>query len=385
MTVAAVGGGNHLQLASGLRIAEPLDRLGRFCREEYAYYDAVAQEDPDKVTPLDVIVTTAVNAFSTASARKIRDIHRGLLKVQPLLAEVPREVSLQDASALDLDAVRRLLKAAVAVPGVLVAVATKVLHRKRPALIPILDSVIIGYYRQSSGERWLSAAWEDERRAAEAAVRVMQLFREDLLGVRDQLEQLTRQLSSEGFRLTPVRALELLIWTEAERQGYYRQTSAVPPAAAATTPRATAGTPDAPASPVEAQLHAWAREFARQHDLPSGDLRISPPLREDESDGLTLALANGLVVVDRGGQFRLVGAAASKGPYHLFSRGDRPSLNREYLIQVVAFAELVLDHGWVAKDVAFEHDALVSCRSSPLGIRTARMGHAESGAHADGF
>jgi hypothetical protein len=44
---------------------------------------------------------------------------------------------------LDLSAANRLLTAACAPRGVLLAVATKVLHRKRPGYIPMLDSVIV--------------------------------------------------------------------------------------------------------------------------------------------------------------------------------------------------------------------------------------------------
>jgi hypothetical protein len=29
-------------------------------------------------------------------------------------------------------------------------------------------------------------------------------------------------LTDSGYRLTPLRALEVLIWTETERRGYYR-------------------------------------------------------------------------------------------------------------------------------------------------------------------
>ncbi len=115
---------------------------------------------------------------------------------------------------------------------------------------------------------------------------------------------------------------------------------------------------DPPSSPIEAQLHAWAAEFATQHDLLDRTLRITPPLLDEEADGLALAMSTRLIDVKTTGQFRMVGAAGSKGPYNLFSRGPRPALNREYLIQVVAFAELVLDHGWAARSVAFEHDAL---------------------------
>jgi hypothetical protein len=114
---------------------------------------------------------------------------------------------------------------------------------------------------------------------------------------------------------------------------------------------------DPHASELANRLAGWARAFADEHGLASPELRIVPPLHPDEAGGLALALGMNLVTIEATGQFRLAGAAAGKGPYNLFSRGRAPALNREYLIQIAAFAELVVRHGWPARQVAFEYDA----------------------------
>lgn len=114
---------------------------------------------------------------------------------------------------------------------------------------------------------------------------------------------------------------------------------------------------DPHASELGNRLARWARTFAEEHELASPELRIVPPPHPDEVGGLGLALAMNLVTVGASGRFRLAGAAAGKGPYNLFSRGPAPALNREYLIQIAAFAELVAHHGWPARQVAFEYDA----------------------------
>jgi hypothetical protein len=106
------------------------------------------------------------------------------------------------------------------------------------------------------------------------------------------------------------------------------------------------------------RLRVWASAFARQHGLAGETLRIEPRLHIDEVTGLALALNAGLVQVQSNGMFRLSGAKPGKGPYNLFSRGVTPSLNREYLVQIAAFAELVLQHRWPARQVVFEYDAL---------------------------
>ncbi len=106
------------------------------------------------------------------------------------------------------------------------------------------------------------------------------------------------------------------------------------------------------------QLSTWASVFARERGLPEQALRLRPPLHLDEANGLALARGAGLVEVQSDGVFRLAGSAQNKGPYNLFSRGAVPSLNREYLVQIAAFAELVIEHRWPARRVAFEYDAL---------------------------
>ncbi|HZB30854.1 MAG TPA: hypothetical protein VE465_11885 [Streptosporangiaceae bacterium] len=114
---------------------------------------------------------------------------------------------------------------------------------------------------------------------------------------------------------------------------------------------------DPHASELANRLACWARTFAGEHGLDSSELRIVPSLHPDEAGGFGLAIGLNLVTIGATGEFRVAGADTSKGPYNLFSRGPAPALNREYLIQIAAFAELVAHHGWPARQVVFEYDA----------------------------
>jgi hypothetical protein len=67
-------------------------------------------------------------------------------------------MDLVSADETALVGVGRLLEAAVQVPWVLVPVACKVLHCKRPRLIPMLDNVVLGHYQHALSEPWLAAA-----------------------------------------------------------------------------------------------------------------------------------------------------------------------------------------------------------------------------------
>jgi hypothetical protein len=218
-----------LALPTGCKVEVPEDRLLRFFAEEYAYYDGIPSADPDHVTPEDVLVTVAVNSFVN-NAAKVRRVHRGLAAAcDPLLAGIPAEASLLD-SDLPLTEVGGLLHAAVQVPEVLVAVATKVLHRKRPALIPMLDDVVIGYYLAALGRADLRGRTQDKRHAASVAMIVLGAFRDDLLAVSAEVEKLRLALAEVGFPVSPVRLMEVLIWSQVEPRGYYLQPSAAPPA-----------------------------------------------------------------------------------------------------------------------------------------------------------
>jgi hypothetical protein len=59
------------------------------------------------------------------------------------------------------------------------------------------------------------------------AMEALRLVHDDLLKARNEIEMLQQQLAVAGFPLTPVRVLELLIWTETEPVGGYRATRPV--------------------------------------------------------------------------------------------------------------------------------------------------------------
>ncbi len=165
-----------------------------------------------------------MNSFVN-SADRVRSVHRGMAEAcDPILAEIPADADLLDPD-VDLDAVKRLLHAACQVRWVLVPVATKVLHRKRPRLIPMLDSVVNGYYLDAKHKSGLRAALEDGdhgERAAGAAMAILRAFRDDLRATEPELTQLQADLGQMGYELTLVRLLELLLWVGTEPRGYYR-------------------------------------------------------------------------------------------------------------------------------------------------------------------
>jgi hypothetical protein len=158
-----------LELASGCTIERPLYRLKWFCEGEYAYYDAIPSANPNRIDPLDVLVTVAMNSFVN-SATRVHRVHQGMaVTCEPILATIP-----EDADLVDLDLwsgpLRELLHEAVQVQGVLIPVATKVLHRKRRSLVPMLDSVVLRHYLSAPEYKALLAGTESKDKAADVAM-----------------------------------------------------------------------------------------------------------------------------------------------------------------------------------------------------------------------
>jgi len=105
-------------------------------------------------------------------------------------------------------------------------------------------------------------------------------------------------------------------------------------------------------------IRDWAVEFAAlRDDVSSAKVTWgSRGLRPDEVDAFARAWAEALVDIDDAGYFSLPSLRRKPaGRYALLSKnGPGVSVNLEYLIQVGATAELVLDHGWAAEQVDFE-------------------------------
>lgn len=210
----------QLVLRSGPRVEDPAAVAARMLGEEWHYYDGVPMGDWDRVEPMDVLATVSVNSFVTDAAR-VRRVHRGLASAcDGRLAGIPRDAHLLDS---DVAEVEGLLAAACEVPGVLVPVATKVLHRKRPHLIPMLDNVVLAHYFGYLDRPELVGRSQDKRRAASAARVALDAFRADFDQADPVLADIAGQLAVEGTPVTAVRLLELLVWCAVEPAGYYRQ------------------------------------------------------------------------------------------------------------------------------------------------------------------
>jgi hypothetical protein len=203
------------------QIHNPVQCLLAFCKEEYDYYDAIHSSNPNCIEPIDVLATVSVNS-KVDNATRVRQVHRELAQAcNPFLIGIPEEADILSFDQ-SIECMIPLLNAAVQVRYVLIPVATKVLHRKRRFLIPMLDNILLAYYLNTSD----IARTQDSRFAADIAGIALSGFRDDLAAVNDEIAVIRNKLAQEGYLLSPVRILEILIWMAEEPRGYYRNAPA---------------------------------------------------------------------------------------------------------------------------------------------------------------
>jgi len=197
----------------GRDVPDALDRIRRYCgltwsggspeTWAYRYFDLVPSESPDEVTPVDVLAAAALHpglsrtdlAFFVDHADDLSD----------WLRSVPVDAELLTA---DSDFLAHL-DALVDFDDVSITLLSKVLHRKRPSLIPLLDRHIIDWYRPVTGERSATLAWAP-------IIRAMQ---QDLIGdVTGSLTGIADALRPELASPPPaVRLIDIAIWMGAQQ------------------------------------------------------------------------------------------------------------------------------------------------------------------------
>lgn len=130
-------------------------------------FDELPGNDPKVFTDGDLVAASLLDVrFGPHAVMELlqRD------ECNRLLADVPDGVALWEARPEQLDrdsAAWQLWRRLVAIPGVNRTRASKLLARKRPHLMPILDSIVVARLQLSRGNRWetLRMAITPERRS----------------------------------------------------------------------------------------------------------------------------------------------------------------------------------------------------------------------------
>jgi len=166
----------------------------------YPYFDAVDLGDPDAVSAVDVVCSAALHPG--LSREDLEFFLRRRVNLGAWLASVPLSVGLADATS---ELVAQVVGLAGLADGVGLSLLSKVIHRKRPALVPMLDRDIVDWYRPVTGLRG-AAAWPS----------LVEAVRSDLAddNSRRVLAAIGSDLSGEvsGPVPAPLRMVDMAIW-----------------------------------------------------------------------------------------------------------------------------------------------------------------------------
>ena len=138
------------------------------------------------------------------SAAQIAAILQRRAAIERALGAIAPDASLSgEASSVPWLPLRQLFDAFAEIPGVGFAKMTKALHPKRPALIPMLDSIVQEYLADDD-----PGAQAPFGRRALALVRG---YKSDLDRNSAAVRAIRQELAGRGYELTEVRILDLLI------------------------------------------------------------------------------------------------------------------------------------------------------------------------------
>jgi hypothetical protein len=209
-----------MRTTSGFEVEKPREVLFGFVREEYDIYDGVKVAQDNELRVVEIALSAMLN--SRISGNTGGEIWRKeRTNVEEALAEIRAGVDLleipEDAPIPDEPAIGRAVTAICRVPWSKLSVATKILHKKRPGLIPILDSVVEGHY----WPRWCPT--ERGRSWGDYAIALTRLIHRDIVSVAGELQEFRCALRERGTPLSGCRILDVLMWAVLSgNETYYR-------------------------------------------------------------------------------------------------------------------------------------------------------------------
>jgi hypothetical protein len=192
-------------LRGGVELENPLELALEFL-EAYSSQEAYDFSGPASFDEGDLRLANRggarISATEIAAILERRgEIERALRKIQP-------DATLAAAtSSVPWLPLTRLFDTFADIRGVGFSKMTKALHRKRPALIPMLDSVVQAYLTMGDLRTRAPGSF------GERATALVRSYKRDLDRNRSALREIQRELASRTYRLTEVRILDLLIWS----------------------------------------------------------------------------------------------------------------------------------------------------------------------------
>jgi hypothetical protein len=196
-----------MKLASGLQIANPRKLLLGFVRHWYGQYDGVLIGHDNELC----VVEIALSMLESRSSNKtLMRIFARRKRIEEALSKIPANLDLLDVPSKEsipgVEGIGHAITELCSIPRVNLSVSTKILHKKRPGLIPILDRFVEAHYYPQWYSDHSKASWGNY------AIDLIKMVHDDMLSVGNELRDLEKELQNTKTRLTACRILNVLTW-----------------------------------------------------------------------------------------------------------------------------------------------------------------------------
>jgi Family of unknown function (DUF6308) len=190
----------HVVLRNGVGIEDPLGVVLGFLKAP-GRFDVSDPARPGSFGEPDLKLANRGGA--RISAAQIAAILQRRRPIEGALREIPPGALLSGEVTVPWLPLRHLFDAFAGIRGVGMSKMTKALYPKRPALIPMLDSMVQRYLRDDD----LGA----QAPFAERALGLVRGYQRDLDRNQAAVQAIRQDLTRRGYNLTDVRILDLLI------------------------------------------------------------------------------------------------------------------------------------------------------------------------------
>jgi hypothetical protein len=206
-----------VKLGSGLVLKDAASMLiAKFSEWPWENYDGSVPSDPNRIDPV-----RDINRVYQLGVRTPRDAYMRMINadgdnLSSLLRLIPQGIALEDANLNVIkEPIINLYDIASSYRSIKLAGATKLFYPFRPALLPVIDSVVENYY-------WYASSIKDERSFRRLAAiegwgayifEMLCMMQSDLAEARESIDEVISACHGYSFAaISRVRALESLIW-----------------------------------------------------------------------------------------------------------------------------------------------------------------------------
>lgn len=198
-----------IRLRENVFFEDPESRIREYCEiEVYEWFDDQHAEN-NVLTKNDIDSANQVYALNKRYDKNEGSrIQSQSGKISPALSEIPYDpifmYSDEEWSNLT-PKIEALLEKMLSIHGMNVSKATKILHLKRPALIPVLDNFVVQFLTRKSPS--------GTKRDINLALQCIEITRDRIQSQIEEFTQLQTSVQDLPIPLTIVRMFDILCWT----------------------------------------------------------------------------------------------------------------------------------------------------------------------------